>query len=433
MVTLSHKELQRIRVIEKVADQRLSVSEAAGLLGCSPRQVQRLKRNYQPDSVDWIKHRNRGRAMPWRLDPAVRERVLELARGKYAGLNDSHLHQKLVECEGLSLSRESVRRILRGAKLRSPQKRRLRKYRARRLRRTRRGTMLLTDASRHDWLEERGPRLTLIGFQDDATSEILAAHFQREPENAVGYLRCLQQLVTTHGIPFSVYRDRHGIFQRNDLHWTLEEELLGQQFPTQVGRAFTELGVQQIAAHSPQAKGRIERLWRTLQDRLLAELRLAGARSLDDANRVLAAFCADHNRRYAVPALESGSDFRPSPGVLIWLVVFAFAILAGSPRTTPSAIAATSSPCRHSRSHAVMPVLPSNSPINSMASCGSIVTTSCWSSSRVRSPNLRNQLDHHSGTAPNPLCRCAIIPRAQVAPPPPLPENLIPATFSRCC
>jgi transposase len=311
MVTLSHKELQRIRVIEKVADQRLSVSEAAGLLGCSPRQVQRLKRNYQPDSVDWIKHRNRGRAMPWRLDPAVRERVLELARGKYAGLNDSHLHQKLVECEGLSLSRESVRRILRGAKLRSPQKRRLRKYRARRLRRTRRGTMLLTDASRHDWLEERGPRLTLIGFQDDATSEILAAHFQREPENAVGYLRCLQQLVTTHGIPFSVYRDRHGIFQRNDLHWTLEEELLGQQFPTQVGRAFTELGVQQIAAHSPQAKGRIERLWRTLQDRLLAELRLAGARSLDDANRVLAAFCADHNRRYAVPALESGSDFRP--------------------------------------------------------------------------------------------------------------------------
>ena len=313
MVTLSHKELQRVRVIEKVADGRLSVSEAAGLLECSSRQVQRLKRNYQPDSADWVQHRNRGRIMPWRLDPALRQRVVELAKGKYAGFNDSHLHQKLVECEGLHLSRESVRRILRGAKLRSPQKRRPHQYRSRRLRRTRRGTMLLTDASRHDWLEARGPRLTLIGFQDDATGEIMAAHFQLEPENAVGYLRCFEQLVTTHGIPFSVYRHRHGIFQRNDPHWTLEEELLGQQFPTQVGRAFAELGVQQIAAHSPQAKGRIERLWRTLQDRLLAELRLASACSLNDANRVLAAFCADHNRRYAVPALESGSDFRPLP------------------------------------------------------------------------------------------------------------------------
>lgn len=173
--------------------------------------------------------------------------------------------------------------------------------------------MLQADASRHDWLEGRGPRLTLTGFQDDASSDVLAAQFQLEAENAVGYFRCLHQLLTTHGVPLSLYRDRHGIFQRNDAHWTPQEELLGQQFPTQVGQALEQLGIQQIPAHSPQAKGRIERLWRTFQDRLRSELRLAHAATLEQANRVLATFCADFNRRFAIPASESSHDFRPLP------------------------------------------------------------------------------------------------------------------------
>src|ERR1039458_9211452 len=119
------------------------------------------------------------------------------------------------------------------------------------------GMMALTDASRHDWLEGRGPTLTLIGFQDDATHKILAAHFQLEAENTVGYLRALHAMITTHGIPLSLYRDRHSIFQRNDPHWTLAEQLAGKQSPTQLGRALDELGIQQIPAYSPQAKGRI--------------------------------------------------------------------------------------------------------------------------------------------------------------------------------
>src|ERR1700690_283119 len=135
MVTLSQKELQRMRVIEKAVDGRLSVREAARLLQRSERQVQRLKRRYQPDSVAWVQHGNRGRPKPWALHPALRQRVLELARGTYAGFNDSHLHSKLVENEGLTLSRESLRRILRRAQLASPQKRRPRPYRARRPRR----------------------------------------------------------------------------------------------------------------------------------------------------------------------------------------------------------------------------------------------------------------------------------------------------------
>lgn len=313
MVTLSQKELQRMRVIEKAVDGRLSVREAAGLLQRSERQVQRLKRRYRPDSADWVRHGNRGKPRSWALDQLLRQRVLALAVGKYAGFNDSHLQQKLVENEGLTLSRESVRRILRKAKRPSPQKRRPRQYRARRPRRARFGLMLLTDASRHDWLEGRGPRLTLTGFQDDATSRALAARFQLEAENATGYFHCLHALLTTHGIPLSLYRDRHGIFQRNDPHWSREEELAGQQFPTQVGRALEELGIQQIPAHSPQAKGRIERLWRTFQDRLISELRLAQACTLEQANDVLTVFLADFNHRFAVPATESTNDFRRLP------------------------------------------------------------------------------------------------------------------------
>jgi transposase len=313
MVTLSQKQLQRLRVIEKAVDGRLSVREAAHLLQRSERQVQRLKHRFQPDSADWLLHGSTGRKQPWALPVEIRQQVLELARTRYAGFNDSHLHQKLVEEEGFVLSRESVRRILRAAGLRSPQKRRPRLYRARRQRRPRFGLMVLTDASRHEWLEGRGPRLTLLGFQDDATSRILAAHFQLEAENALGYFQLLQQLVSGHGVPLSLYRDRHSIFQRNDPHWSVAEELAGQQFPTQVGRALDELGIQQIPAHSPQAKGRIERLWRTLQDRLCSELRLAGAASLEQANAVLARFVADYNRRFTVAPNDAANDFRHLP------------------------------------------------------------------------------------------------------------------------
>jgi hypothetical protein len=120
-------------------------------------------------------------------------------------------------------------------------------------------------------------------------------------------------MITTHGVPLSLYRDRHSIFQRNDPHWTLAEQLAGKQSPTQLGRALEELGIEQIPAYSPQAKGRIERAWRTCQDRLVSELRLAQATSLSEANAVLARFCVDYNQRFARPAAQSVRDFRPLP------------------------------------------------------------------------------------------------------------------------
>ena len=310
---MSQKEFQRVKVMENAAGGRLSVREASRLLHLSERQVQRLKRRYQPDSLGWVQHGNRGRSMPWAVSVPQKQLILTLARGKYAGFNDSHLTEKLCAEEGLALSRETVRRILRAAKLASPQKRRPRQYRSRRPPRPRFGMMALTDASRHDWLEGRGPELTLIGFQDDATGQILAAHFQLEAENTVGYLRALHPMIATHGVPLSLYRDRHAIFQRNDSHWTLAEQLAGKQSPTQLGRALEELGIQQIPAYSPQAKGRIERAWRTCQDRLVSELRLAQAFNLEQANAVLARFCAHYNQRFARPAADAACDFRRLP------------------------------------------------------------------------------------------------------------------------
>jgi len=379
MVTVSQKEFQRVKVIENAVDGRLSVSEAAGLLQLSERQVQRLKRRYRPESVAWVHHGNRGRPMPWALPAGLRRTILELARGKYQGFNDSHLCEKLNAEEKLEVSRETVRRILRAAKLASPQKRRTRQYRARRLRRPRFGMMVLTDASRHDWLEGRGPELTLIGFQDDATSQILSAHFQLEAENTLGYLRALHAMVTTHGVPLSLYRDRHGIFQRNDAHWTLAEQLAGQQCPTHLGRALEELGIQQIPAYSPQAKGRIERAWRTCQDRLVSELRLARACDLDSANQVLARFCAHYNQRFAVPAREAQPDFRSLPPRfdLARCLSFRYQRVVGAPITS-SPSAPTPLPFRLCPPNAAMPGTPSNSPTAWMAAYLSPIGRFCF-------------------------------------------------------
>ena len=305
---MSQKELQRIQVVENAVAGRLTVREAAELLQLSERQVKRLKQRCDSAGREWVHHGNRGRAPANAISEEVRQRVVDLASGKFTGFNDSHLQEKLTIVEGIVLSRPSVRRILRKAQIESPQKRRAPKYRSRRERRAQEGMMVLTDASRHDWLEGRGPMLTMVGWIDDATGKVPSARFQLEPENSAGYLRTLRYLVENGGIPWSVYRDRHGTFQRNDEHWSVAEQLAGRQFPTQVGRALEELGIESIAARSPQAKGRVERLWKTFQDRLVSELRLAGASTQEKANEVLGVFLSDYNERFP----QAARDARPA-------------------------------------------------------------------------------------------------------------------------
>jgi hypothetical protein len=164
----------------------------------------------------------------------------------------------------------------------------------------------------YGWLEGRGPQLALLGFQDNATSKVLDADFF-PTEDARGYFRIFCRLLCRYGVPLALYGDRNGIFVHNDDRWSVEEQLRGKRQPTQFGSALQQLGVTFIAAQTPQAKGRIERLWGSFQDRLVSELRLAGASDLASANQVPRRFLSDYNRRFARAARERDKAWRPAP------------------------------------------------------------------------------------------------------------------------
>ena len=309
---LSQKELQRVSVISACIQGDMACARATVLLSLSIRQVKRLKKRMREDGEAALAHANRGRPSPRRLPAQLRRSVLRLARTTYAGFNDHHLCEKLCEVEGFALSRETLRRLLRQAGLGSPRKRRAPAHRQRRLRSTREGELVQLDGSPHDWLQGRGPGLTALGLQDDSTGKILAAQFF-PTESASGYLSLLRQLLRRHGVPLAFYGDRSSIFLRNDDSWTVAEQLAGKRDPTQFGRALEQLGITFIAARSPQAKGRVERLWGVLQDRLCSELRLAQACDLDSANAVLSRFLADYNRRFGRRPRETATAWRTAP------------------------------------------------------------------------------------------------------------------------
>src|SRR5713226_7594164 len=309
---LSQKELQRVAVISRCVKGDMACARAAALLSLGVRQIKRLKKRMREDGEAALAHANRGRPSHRRLPAAIRQRIVELSRGTYAGFNDHHLCEKLVEREGFSLSRETLRRLLRAQGLASPRKRRAPAHRQRRLPAARIGELVQLDGSPHDWLEGRGPWLTALGLQDDATGKILAAQFFPS-ETTFGYLCLLRQLLRRYGVPLAAYGDHSAIFVRNDDSWTVEEQLAGKRQPTQFGRALKLLGITFIAANSPQAKGRVERLWGVLQDRLTSELRLAKAANIDSANAVLRKFITDYNRRFARQPRETDSAWRPAP------------------------------------------------------------------------------------------------------------------------
>ena len=209
-----------------------------------------------------------------------------------------------------------MRRILLAGGLRSPRIRRASKRYSRRERYPQEGMLLQIDGSRHDWLQGRGPYLTQIGAVDDATGTVSFALF-RQQEDAHGYMLMLKDIIDHHGVPLALYSDRHGIFQRSPKEpESLAEQLGGRRDPTQFGRALEELDIRLILAHSPQAKGRIERIWGSFQDRLVSELRLAGASTIEQANKVLWNFLPRFNQRFGVAPAQPGSAYRQlTPGV----------------------------------------------------------------------------------------------------------------------
>ena len=311
-ILMSQKQLQRLEVMGLVEAGKITLKEGAEKIGMSYRQTKRIRKRVGEKGGKGLIHGNTGNPSNHRMREGIKAKVLQLSQRVYGEFNDQHFTEKLAEEEGIEVSRETVRKIRRAAGMGPKRKRRSKKHRKRRERRAQEGWMVLWDGSPHPWFGPNLPPCCLMAAMDDATGGILAARFFAF-EGTEGYLWLLRQVVTQHGIPISIYQDRHGSLKRNDDHWTLEEELAGRQEPTQVGQALRTLGIQPIFALSPQAKGRIERLFGTLQDRLGAELGLAKVTTLPQGNDFLPAFIRRFNHRFAIAPCQSEKAWRSVP------------------------------------------------------------------------------------------------------------------------
>jgi len=289
---------------------------AAELLGVGPRQLRRVRVRFRKEGFGGVLHGNAGRCAANRTDPVLVQQVLALAGpdGKYEDFNVCHLQELLGEQERIEIGRSTLDRMLKQAGLRHKAGLSRPVHRRKRLRRSAEGMLLQIDGSPFDWLEGRGPKADLIGAIDDATGKVVFLHF-RPTEDQTGYLLLLRTVAQSCGIPMSVYHDRHTIL-RSPKQPTLEDELAGRSPMSQIQRVMAELGIESITAYSPQAKGRIERLWRTLQDRLTKELRLAGITSLEEAMAFLPGFIDRYNRRFAKVPQDHNSAWVALPADL---------------------------------------------------------------------------------------------------------------------
>ncbi len=309
---MSGSEQHRAWILMQVHTGRLTMAEGATRLGLSVRQLWRLRAAFERDGPAGLVHGNRGRSSPRRIDAGERQRILDLRRGRYADVNDTHFCELLTEFEAIAHSRESIRAILRAEGIASPRRRRAPRHRSRRPRLPAEGLLLQLDGSVHAWLGDRAPELMLLGAIDDATGKVPGALF-REQEDGAGYFELLSDTITANGLPDAIYHDRHSAFAPTNERRSRAGDAVAEPSLSQVGRALVELGIASIAARSAQAKGRIERLWGTFQDRLVVELRLARVSDLAAANAFLPAYLARHNARFAVPAAEPCPAWRPVP------------------------------------------------------------------------------------------------------------------------
>ncbi|BDI31923.1 transposase [Capsulimonas corticalis] len=304
-------EQRTIDLLTRLAAHQITVERTAELLGLSSRQVQRKLKRFLAEGVSAIPHGNRRRKPHNILDPDTRTRVLALTStgGPYHGFNVCHTRDLLAANDDIQIGRSTLHKLLHP---KAPPEVKDAKpargvVRRRRLRKAASGMMVQIDGSPHDWLEGRGPRLCLMGAIDDADNHVLHAHF-RPNEDAAGYLWMFRAIAIEYGLPASYYHDKHTIL-RSPKKATIEDELAGQIPMSHVQKVLHDLGVESIAAHSPQAKGRIERLWSTFQDRLVKEMRLAGISTMEQANAFLPAFIAKHNAQFGIEAADPNSAF----------------------------------------------------------------------------------------------------------------------------
>ncbi len=308
-VVMSGRELRRVHVIRQVLEKQLTQRKASEALGLTVRHIRRLSHRMRTGGDAGLVHRGRGKPSNRRKSAAFQRQVLQLYERHYGDFGPTLAVEQLAVRHGLTLSDETLRRWLRARGI-EHFTRRKRPHRTWRARRAHRGELVQLDGSHHDWFEGRGPHCVLMAYIDDATSRVFARFYAYE--GTWPALDSFRRYVKQYGIPLAVYADKHTTY-RSPAEPTVEEQLAGVAPRSQFGRALQELGVELIAAHSPQAKGRIERLFKTLQDRLIKEMRLAGVVTIDAANQFLAAYLPGYNRRFAVLPAEPTDLHRPLP------------------------------------------------------------------------------------------------------------------------
>src|SRR3989338_8208657 len=272
IIMVSQRELKRLHIIQKVLNEKLSQVEASEVLLISSRQIRRLVKEVRKEGDRGIAHKSRGKASNRAIAREIKEKAIGLYREKYKGFGPTLLSEKLLELEGIKISKETLRNWL----IETGDWEKVRKSRTHRQWRERKhyfGEMVQMDGSHHDWLEGRGSELVLMAYIDDATNRIYARFY--DYEGTIPAMESFKHYILKYGIPMSVYLDRHSTYKSTGKP-TIEDELANKMPKSQFERALEELGVRVIHAYSPQAKGRIERLFKTLQDRLVKEMRLKG-------------------------------------------------------------------------------------------------------------------------------------------------------------
>jgi hypothetical protein len=309
MIMASQEELKRLHVIRKVLERAMKQVKAAEVLRLSCRQIRRLAKRVKGEGDRGVVHRSRGKPSNRRMDEKVRVRVIKLYRERYKGFGPTLAAEKLLEGQGIRVSDET----LRGWLIESGDWKKSRKRRGHRQWRERKehcGEMVQMDGSHHDWLEGRGPACVLMGYIDDATGRGYGRFY--EYEGTVPAMDSFGSYIRRYGIPLKVYVDKHTTYKSSGKP-SLEEELGGIEPLSEFERALQELGVEVIHAHSPQAKGRVERFFGTLQDRLVKEMRLRGIGSIEEANLFLEEYWQVFNGRFAVEAKGKEDLHRPVP------------------------------------------------------------------------------------------------------------------------
>jgi transposase-like protein len=309
IIMLRQKELKRLHVIHKVIQGELTQAEATELISLSERQIRRIVRRIQREGDEGIRHKSRGRQSSRKTSKQLGERIIGLYRQKYQGFGPTLTAEKLLETEGIEVSKETVRTLL----MESgdwQQGRKRQKHRQWRQRKKHRGEMIQMDGSHHEWFEGRGPWSVLMGYIDDATGRIHGKFY--EYEGTIPAMDSFRRYIRKNGIPLSIYLDKHTTY-KSTAKPTIEEESHGVVPMSQFERAMKELGVDVIHAHSPQAKGRIERLFATLQDRLVKEMRLRGISTIEEANRFLQEYLPVYNKKFMVRPVSKEDLHRRVP------------------------------------------------------------------------------------------------------------------------